>query len=768
MALAAASSWGLPRPAKATIPADEGLAVAGGPGPALGTAWARQGRPNFVVIMADDLGFGELGAYGQELIRTPNLDRLAADGVRFTDFYAGSPICAPSRCSLLTGLHTGHSTVRHNPGGDPVRTALSPRDVTFGEVLQAVGYQTACIGKWGFGPERANQPSHPNARGFAEFFGYITHNHAHHYWPRYLWQDNRRVRLRANAPGRRGAYAPDLFADRATAFLERNRDRPFLLYFSPNLPHAPNEAPNFGQYRGKRWTYGNKAHASQITLLDAYVGRIVDKLRELGLDQNTIVVFTGDNGPHEEGRSGYDPRFFHSSGPLRGLKRNVYEGGIRVPMIAWSPGILGHRAGTVSDHLAALWDLFPTIADLADAPTPDDLDGRSARAALLGEEDEPPGEPRHLYWFRLDGMRFPLADRADRGRWGRLAEAVRQEHWKAVRFAPGRDRYVADSTWDLELYDLRRDIGETRNVAHDHPDVAAAMVRLMRSSWEEQPTLRDSWSPEGLSVDPPPFLVAGTAGQIATVFTNDGEGARSPVRLGLAVPDGWTAEPLSSPAFRVVEPGRSVRTVWEVTPTDGAAPGLDRHTLRARVSYGRGSAVKGSRLAVPTTVAPPAPARDAYLSDLPWIFATSAWGPVERDRANGNLRPRDGRRISLGGRAYRKGLGVHAPSEIAYYLGGRATGFTSWVGLDDFSRRRSRRGSVEFYVFTDDEMIYNSGEMRAATPPRRVSLDVTGAEVLKLVVTNARDTAFDHASWADARIEVLQKERKKERPRTRR
>ncbi|MQA84063.1 MAG: sulfatase-like hydrolase/transferase [Streptosporangiales bacterium] len=719
---------------------------------------ARRGRPNFVVIVADDLGYGELGAYGQTKIQTPNLDRLATEGTRFTDFYSGSPICAPSRCAMLTGLHTGHSSVRANPGGDPVRASLSRRDVTFGEVLQAVGYRTAYLGKWGFGPERPDQPSHPNARGFAEFFGYITHRHAHRYWPTYLWENDTVVRYPENALGSRvlagkGTYAPDLFIDRAARFLERNRDHPFLLVLSLNLPHAPHQVPDVGPYRGRPWSYGNKAHAAQITRLDSYVGRVVEKLRELGLDENTLVFFAGDNGPHEEGNRGYDPRSFAGSGRLRGLKRNLYEGGIRVPMIAWSPGIMPTPTGRVSDHVWSLWDLYPTLADFADAPTPPDLDGLSARRALLGES--PGASDRHLYWCRPGGTRFPLADRADRGRSLALAEAARQDHWKAVRFAPGRDRYVDDEEWTVELYDLREDPGETTDVAAEHPDITRTMVRLMRSSWEEPPFRSDTWSPEGLSINPPEFLVAGKAGRVGTVFTNNGRGTRRRVRLDLTVPDGWTAEPLSSTTFREVEPGHSVRTVWRVVPPADAAPDKGERRLRAEVSYRHGSSRERHRLVAPATVAPPAPAKNSHLSDLPWISATNGWGPVERDRMNARRRSGDGSRISLRGRAYRKGLGVHAPSRVTYYLGGKGSRLTATVGIDDFSAAHSTLGSVNFHVLADGRQLYDSGPLTVATGTRKISVDVSGADVLELVVAPAGDnTGFNQAAWADAFLTV--------------
>ncbi|MFD0854451.1 sulfatase-like hydrolase/transferase, partial [Actinomadura adrarensis] len=271
-------------------------------------------RPNFVVILADDLGYGELGSYGQRLIKTPHLDRLAKEGLRFTDAYSTAPVCAPSRCSLLTGLHAGHSRVRDNPNGDISTTSLRDGDTTFAELLRARGYRTACIGKWGFGPEKGGQPSHPNSRGFEEFFGYITHGHAHQYYPAYLWHNADKVPLPENAGGRKVVYAPDLFQERALTFIAEHKDEPFLLFLSTNLPHAPNAVPEIGGYAAQPWSEPNRKHAAQITRLDEYVGAIMAALREHDVDGSTIVLVTSDNGPHEEGR--VNPDLFRAGGPL--------------------------------------------------------------------------------------------------------------------------------------------------------------------------------------------------------------------------------------------------------------------------------------------------------------------------------------------------------------------------------------------------------------------------------------------------------------------
>lgn len=308
---------------------------------AAATPDAAQPLPNLVVVLADDLGYGDLGAYGQKLITTPRIDRLAAEGLRFTDAYAAAAVCAPSRAALLTGLHTGHAPVRANPdsGG---QGSLRDGDTTVAEVLRARGYRTGLFGKWGFGPEAADQPSHPGARGFEEFYGYIDHGHAHEYHPAYLWHNAAKETLPT------GTFAPEVIADRALGFIDEHAagPDPFLLFLTPNLPHAPSDIPDVGPYASRNWSQSDKAHAAQISLLDAQVGAVVDRLRAHGIAQRTVVLVASDNGPHEEG--GVDPDLFDANGPLRGYKRNLYEGGVRVPLIAWGPGRIA--AGTTSSR----------------------------------------------------------------------------------------------------------------------------------------------------------------------------------------------------------------------------------------------------------------------------------------------------------------------------------------------------------------------------------------------------------------------------------
>lgn len=464
-------------------------------------------RPNVIVVLADDLGYGELGSYGQDLILTPRLDELAAEGLRFTSAYAAAPVCAPSRCSMLTGLHVGHAAVRTNPLGGP-QGSLGDEDTTFAELLRDQGYRTACIGKWGFGPEEPDQPSHPNNRGFDAFYGYIGHHHAHDFHPAALWENGRRVPVPGNVAGRRGTYAPDLFRDRALEFIQDQADRqqrarraddgqdsgtasgaaatesPFLLYFAPNVPHAPSRRLEQAGYASRPWTKANKGHAAQVSHLDTTVGAMVDLLRARGIADDTVILVTSDNGPHEEGR--VDPTRFDAASSLRGVKRNLYEGGIRVPLLAWGPGRVA--AGTETSRQTPLTDVLPTLTELAGARTPDHLDGLSL-AGLVGGV-RAPGDHRHLYWYRNDPFATPTSQAADGGRGLQACEAVRRGDWKAVRFAPGRDRTVPDHRWDVELYNLRDDPGERQDVAAEHPETVARLVNLMHGSWTEPEPLR--------------------------------------------------------------------------------------------------------------------------------------------------------------------------------------------------------------------------------------------------------------------------------------
>jgi arylsulfatase A-like enzyme len=426
------------------------------------TGAASERRPNIVFILADDLGYGDLGCYGQKRIKTPNIDRLAAEGRRFAQCYAGSTVCAPSRCSLMTGLHTGHTRVR---GNDLI--PLRPDDVTVAELLKQSGYATGIFGKWGLGEPHTT--GIPNRQGFDEFFGFLNQGHAHNYYPDYLWRNEQEVPLKGNVAkngisSERVQYAPDLFTREALGFIDRHKEEPFFLFFTPTLPHANNErgraegngmeVPSDAPYSDERWPQVEKNHAAMITRLDDDVGKLLARLRELDLERNTIVYFSSDNGPHKEG--GADPAYFQSAGPLRGFKRAMYEGGIRVPMIVRWPGKI--PASTVSDAVWAFWDVLPTLAALAGHLPPAGVDGIDISAALF---DTPQRRHDFLYWeFHEGGFK----------------QAVRVDDWKAVRLV--RDK-------PIQLYDLKSDIGERHDVARDHPDVVTKIEAYLKNARTE-------------------------------------------------------------------------------------------------------------------------------------------------------------------------------------------------------------------------------------------------------------------------------------------
>jgi arylsulfatase A-like enzyme len=430
-------------------------------------AEAPKRKPNIVFIFADDLGYGDLGCYGQEQIKTPALDQMAKQGMRFTDAYAGSTVSAPSRCCLMTGLHSGHALVRSNGKRPPLRES----DLTVAELLKRQGYATALIGKWGLG--EMGTTGQPNRKGFDYFYGYTDQRHAHNYYPGWLWRNEEKVYLRNEKDGshdfttgkatRQIDYTHDLFTAEALDWIEQKKDEPFFLYLAYTIPHANNEARNMDvpsdePYADRDWPQQQKNKAAMITRMDGDVGKLLAKLRELGIDRDTLVIFTSDNGPHREG--GADPDFFDSNGPLRGIKRDLYEGGIRVPAIAWWPGQI--EAGTVSDLPWALWDFLPTAAAAAGAGAPAGLDGVSLLPTLRGEAQAALRE-RPLYW------EFPARGMTQAVRWGK---------WKAIRF--GMDKPV-------QLYDLSVDIGEQHDVAADRPEVAAKMARLMRDARTPSP-----------------------------------------------------------------------------------------------------------------------------------------------------------------------------------------------------------------------------------------------------------------------------------------
>ena len=423
--------------------------------------------PNIVVILADDLGYGDLGAYGQKKIKTPRLDEMATKGMRFTSFYAGNTVCAPSRVALLTGTDMAHAHTRSNRG-----PGLREEDVTIAEVLKNAGYATGVFGKWGFGTPGNGSP---DRQGFDEFLGFLGHVHAHSYYTDHLFgiQNGGTERIEVDST----LYTHDLFTEKALDFIDRHQDQPFFLYLPFALVHAELLVPSdamapyqdssglsllkpekpfpccgvIGTYRAQPQPHS--AFAGMVSRLDRDVGRILDRLTEHGLDRNTIVVFTSDNGPHVEG--GADPGFFESNGPLRGLKRDLYEGGIRVPMLVWGPGLIPQPR--VSDHPWGSWDLLATLADLAEVAAPPN-NGLSMANLLRGIGPVP--VHRYFYW-EFDNV------------WGgHYVRAIRSGDWKLLRFRE------PDRSWD-ELYNLRDDIGEFRDLATRYPDIVDQLAQLI-------------------------------------------------------------------------------------------------------------------------------------------------------------------------------------------------------------------------------------------------------------------------------------------------
>ena len=422
--------------------------------------------PNIIAIVADDLGYGDLGCYGQKDILTPSLDRMAAEGMRFTNFYAGSTVCAPSRATLMTGLHTGHTSIRGNN-----KLALKSSTVTMADILKSAGYRTGLIGKWGLGD--VGSTGEPNLQGFDYFYGYLNQTHAHNYYPEFLFRNRDQVPLgnilpepkREDGAGvaiKKRHYSHDLIAEEALQFV--SKEEPFFLALMFTIPHANNEAlskgmevPDYGVYTHKDWTEARKGHAAMISRMDADIGKLLAKLRKIGADDNTVVLFTSDNGPHREG--GYDPTSNNSNGLLRGIKRDLYEGGIRVPLIArWINRI---APGSVSDRIGAFWDLLPTFAEFAGADTPDGLDGISMAGTLVGSEVDS-DDKRFLYWEFHEGEASK--------------QAIRVGNWKGVRLAPNKP---------IELYNVDKDLGETTDVASTNLDVVHTIEQYLQTARTE-------------------------------------------------------------------------------------------------------------------------------------------------------------------------------------------------------------------------------------------------------------------------------------------
>lgn len=419
--------------------------------------------PNIVYIMADDLGWGDLGCYGQTHFATPHIDRLAAEGIRFTQCYSGSSVCAPSRCCLMTGMHNGHGRVRDNL---PHGVFLQPDDKTVAEVLKQAGYTTGAIGKWSLG--NPGSWGVANFQGFDYFYGHLDQDQAHFYYPDHLWENDKVVLLTGNRADQHGEYTHDLFTQKALNFIEENKQDPFFLYLPYTIPHwsdFPKDdpdsqiVPDTESYKDKGWPPVERNFAAMVKRLDDSVGAIMEKIKALGLDSNTIVFFTSDNGASAEGS--HDPAFFNSTGGLRGAKRQQYEGGIRIPMIARWPGHV--PVGETSDQIWAFWDFLPTAAELAGLPAVTDTDGISMVPAIMGKKQKQQHE--YLYWDYAHVR-------------GTFSQAVRAGDWKALRNGPGAD---------VELYNLADDVGETTDIASKHPDVVKRMTGYMDEAFVPSP-----------------------------------------------------------------------------------------------------------------------------------------------------------------------------------------------------------------------------------------------------------------------------------------
>ena len=424
-------------------------------------------KPNIIYIMADDAGYGDFSCYGQEKFATPNIDRLADEGMKFTDHYSGSTVCAPTRCSLMTGKHTGHCSVRGNREHKPVgQEPMAADTVTVADLLKQAGYATGMFGKWGLG--FPGSVSDPINSGFDVFYGYNCQRNAHNYYTTWLYDNDQKVELDGKT------YSHDLIMAHALQFIRDNKDQPFFCYLPVTIPHAAMHVPDeysapfrkkwpqfddkIGRYSGPPVKNPIAAFAGMMTKLDQDVGRVLALVKELGLDENTIIMFTSDNGAHQEG--GHNPEFFNSNGPFTGYKRDLTEGGIRAPFLARWPGKI--KPGTVSDLISAHWDVLPTLCELAGVQPPSDIDGISMVPTFTGQGQQKKHD--YLYWeFYERGSK----------------QAVRAGQWKAIR----RPMF----TGPVFLYNLDEDIAEQNNLADKHPDIAQRMTKLMDEAHVESP-----------------------------------------------------------------------------------------------------------------------------------------------------------------------------------------------------------------------------------------------------------------------------------------
>ena len=433
-------------------------------------------KPNIIFILADDLGYAELGSYGQTVIKTPHLDQMAAEGLSLTRFYAGATVCGPSRSVLMTGQHQGRTRIRGNfPQPESPIGALRDEDLTVAEALKSAGYATAMIGKWGLGNTGGASEGLPRNQGFDFFTGYLSHWHAHNHYPDFLWRNEEKISFpnKVIPVGDLGGgysedgivYADDYFADEALKWVSNQQDKPFFLYWSFIIPHANNErntvlndgahVPDYGPYANEDWPDQDKGQAAMITRLDSYVGRMIEQLKLLGIDDKTLIIFTSDNGPHDESSHNLDR--FRPTGALRGKKRDLTDGGIRVPAIVRWPGKI--PANTKSNHVSYFGDWFATACDLASTETPPNLDSISFKPTLLGNPEK---QQQHdfLFWeFHEKGY-----DQA----------AIYQGRWKGIRLGSVNN--------PIELYDLENDINEEHNLAAEHPEIVEKINTYLKSA----------------------------------------------------------------------------------------------------------------------------------------------------------------------------------------------------------------------------------------------------------------------------------------------
>ena len=441
-----------------------------------------QSKPNLVFIMADDLGYGDLGCFGQKLIKTPRLDQMAKEGMKFKRFYSGSTVCAPSRSVLMTGQHMGHTHVRGNAGGDMARQSLRDIDLTVAEKMKEAGYATALIGKWGLG--EVGQEGHPLKQGFDYFYGYLNQVHAHNFYPEYLWRNHKKHKLSnvvkpisdqaragfiGGAATERNEYSHDLFTQEAIGWIKKNKQKPFFLYLPLTIPHANNEGtrmfgdgaevPEYGIYEKEDWSNQDKGQAAMITRMDRDVGKILDLLKELEIEENTLVIFTSDNGPHNE--AGHNPELFNPAGPLRGMKRTLTEGGIRVPTLAWWPKTI--KRGSITEEPFYFGDLMATACEISGVAIPKQNDSISFLPTLRNQGKKQESH-KYLYWEFYERT---------------FRQAVIMDEWKLIRSAMDNQR--------IELYDLDTDIHEDKNLASAKPAIVQKMIHYMEEAHKPHP-----------------------------------------------------------------------------------------------------------------------------------------------------------------------------------------------------------------------------------------------------------------------------------------